>query len=83
MRVVLESINDELATLIPDDGSGAIVIGKRRLPEFVQVGDVLEVTFRLEESIQSIELIEQLVGETEKRKARIKSKREKLKNRKN
>ncbi|WP_225744358.1 DUF3006 family protein [Marinilactibacillus sp. Marseille-P9653] len=83
MRVVLESVNDELATLIPDDGSGAIVIGKRELPEYVHVGDVLEVVFRLEGSVQSIESIERIVGETEKRKARIKSKREKLKNRKN
>ncbi|WP_208558822.1 DUF3006 family protein [Marinilactibacillus kalidii] len=78
MRVVLESNDGLQALLIPDDLSERIIISSELLPEGSEVGDVLEI----EKQTDGNRRFRRLIDETEKRKNRVRSKREKLLKRK-
>lgn len=77
MRVVLESIDENLARLVPDDKSDEIIICKALLPKTSKVGDVLEMMHTENETITNY-TFELLTEETEKRMRNNKKKREKL-----
>lgn len=77
MRVVLESIDENLARLVPDDKSDEIIISKALLPKTSKVGDVLEMMLS-ENKTATDYTFELLTDETKKRMRNNRKKREKL-----
>lgn len=75
MQVVLESIDENLARLVPDDKSDEIIISKARLPKTSKVGDVLEM---MQNETGGDYVFELLTAETKKRMQNNKNKRERL-----
>lgn len=77
MRAVLEAVEGNVARFIPDDESSPIHIPLGQVPSDVQIGSVCEVT--VDSKGYTIRL---LSSETQKRRNRIKAKREALLKRK-
>lgn len=79
MRAVLEEIEQNIACLIPDDGSKARYVSREDLPDEIQVGDILEIEFDEKGKLISAE---RLFNEKKRRLNRNENKRMKLLQRK-
>ena len=77
MRAIFEELEEDIARLIPDDGSDPIEVNKWRLPDEAVLGDVFDICFKIDQQrvIQSICLIS---NERIERLEKMKSKREAL-----
>ncbi|WP_035618145.1 DUF3006 family protein [Lacticigenium naphthae] len=80
MKMIIEEIEGEKATLIGDEVSEVIVLPVSLLPENYELKDIVEIT--LDESEIEKSQIVLLKNETQKRKKVFQQKREKLLNRK-
>lgn len=77
MRAIFEELEDDIARLIPDDGSDPIEISKWNLPNKAVLGDVFEIHYKTDEQ-DSIEKICLIPNERINRLEKMKSKREAL-----
>ena len=77
MRAIFEELEEDVARLIPDDGSEPIEVNRGRLPDEAVLGDVFDICFKINQQtvIQNICLIP---NERIERLEKMKSKREAL-----
>lgn len=77
MRAIFEELEEDIARLIPDDGSNPIEVSRWKLPNEAVLGDVFEIYYKSEQRM-SIEKICLIPNERLKRLENVKSKRESL-----
>ena len=77
MRAIFEELEEDIARLIPDDGSDPIEMNRWHLPDEAVLGDVFEIYFKTDQQTV-IEDIILIPDERMKRLEMMKSKREAL-----
>lgn len=81
MKVVFESLENNLAKLVPDNKSDEIIVRKEMLPKDCKIGDVLEIQ-QSDKDKDAEASVKILRSETKKRFQANKKKRQKLLKRK-
>ncbi|API89124.1 hypothetical protein BKP56_07595 [Marinilactibacillus sp. 15R] len=79
MKVVFESLENNLAKLVPDSKSDEIIVRKEMLPKGCKIGDVLEIEQSDKDAEVSVKILR---SETKKRFQANKEKRQRLLKRK-
>lgn len=77
MRAIFEELEEDIARLIPDDGSNPIEVSKWNLPSEAVLGDVFEIYYQTDQR-DSIKKICLIPNERMNRLKKMKSKREAL-----
>lgn len=77
MRAIFEELEEDIARLIPDDGSDPIEVNQWNLPKEAVLGDVFEIHYKTDKQ-DSIEKICLIPDERMNRLEKMKSKREAL-----
>ncbi|SEK29040.1 Protein of unknown function [Carnobacterium iners] len=76
MRAIFEELENNIARLIPDNGSNPIEVKKWELPDEARIGDVFEIHYKCDQQI--IEKIYLIPNERIRRLEKMKLKREAL-----
>jgi hypothetical protein len=77
MRAIFEELEEDIARLIPDDGSNPIEVSKRILPSEAVLGDVFEIYYESDQR-DRIKKICLIPNERMNLLKKVKSKREAL-----
>jgi len=77
MKAVLEEIESGYACFIPDNQSNAVYLKKEDLPKNIKIGQLYDISI---DDNGNLDKLKELPKEQERRKARLKRKRKRLKN---